>query len=389
MAMQESRSEHGVGRLFWSAAAVAATVIVTAAILLGGPVLEEQQKLLLSSTLLVLCSFAALMCCLRAAVLTSSARLRRSWLFFAGASVAWTAGSTVWFYYQVLAPPQPYPSAGDVCLLSAYVVAALGLVTFPVGTREAGDRARLFLDGLSVAGSLLFISHLVVLKTVFADLESGLAAAVFAAYPLSDVMLGSLAVLLLSRSADRRRLDLILLGSGLLVYAIADTVFALQGAKGEFQAGTPLDLGWAAGFLLLGLAALTSSAARPGRRHPRLGPRVTEAHAGAREQVLAAAEAIWQRVRGTELDRVAVLESAVAALLSGRLDEDDRALAEREAHKIAGSAGTFGYARASEIARELESILAARRTDRDAAMLRPRPFRRAGRSPRSVPRRWC
>jgi hypothetical protein len=96
---------------------------------------------------------------------------------------------------------------------------------------------------------------------------------------------------------------------------------------------------------------------------------VTEAHAGAREQVLAAAEAIWQRVRGTELDRVAVLESAVAALLRGRLDEDDRALAEREAHKIAGSAGTFGYARASEIARELESILAARRTDRDAAML--------------------
>ena len=113
MAMQESRSEHGAGRLFWSAAAVAATVIVTAAILLGGPVLTEQQKLLLSSTLLVLCSFAALVCCLRAAVLTSSPRLRRSWLFFAGASVAWTAGSAVWFYYQVLAPPQPYPSAAS------------------------------------------------------------------------------------------------------------------------------------------------------------------------------------------------------------------------------------------------------------------------------------
>jgi diguanylate cyclase (GGDEF)-like protein len=96
---------------------------------------------------------------------------------------------------------------------------------------------------------------------------------------------------------------------------------------------------------------------------------VTEAHAGAREQVLAAAEAIWQRVRRTELDRVAVIESAVAALLTGRLDDDERARAEREAHKIAGSAGTFGYARASEIARELESILAARRTDRDAAML--------------------
>jgi PAS domain S-box-containing protein len=270
MAMLESRSEHGAGRLFFSAAAVAAAVIVTAAILLGGPVLEEQQKVLLSSTLLVLCSFAATVCCLRAAVRTGSPRLRRSWLFFAGASTAWTAGSMVWFYYQVLAPPQPYPSASDAFLLSAYVVAAVGLVTFPVGIREAGDRARLLLDGLSVAGSLLFISHLVVLKTVFADLGTGLPAAVFAAYPLSDVMLGSLAVLLLSRSADRWRLDLILLGSGLLVYAVADTAFALQGAKGEFTAGTPLDLGWAAGFLLLGLAALTSSArtAEEGRRRP-------------------------------------------------------------------------------------------------------------------------
>jgi hypothetical protein len=66
---------------------------------------------------------------------------------------------------------------------------------------------------------------------------------------------------------------------------------------------------------------------------------VTEAHAGAREQVLAAAEAIWQRVRRTELDRVAVLESATAALQAGRLDEDGRARAEREAHKIAGSPG--------------------------------------------------
>ena len=255
-----SRSAHGANQLFWSAAAVAATVFVAAAVLLAGSLLDDRQKPVLSCTLFVVGSFAVAVCCLRAARRTGSARLRRSWLLFASAAAAWTIGSVFWFSYQFLASPPPYPSESDAFYLLAYLPAAGGLLTFPIGTRETGDRARLFLDGLSVAGSLLFVSHLVVLGTVFGNLGSGLAAAVLAAYPLSDVLLGSLAVLLLSRSADRWRLDLVLLSCGLLTYAIADTAFALQGAKGEFRAGTPLDLAWVGGLLLVGLAALTSSA---------------------------------------------------------------------------------------------------------------------------------
>ena len=254
------RSEKGASRLFVSAAAVSAIVVVVAAILLGGSALEEQSKLQLSSTLLVLSSFTAMACCLRTARGTSSPRLRRSWFFIACAAAGSGSGSLAWFYYQVIAPPQPYPSLADIGYFSAYVFAAAGLLTFPVGTREAGDRARLVLDGLSIGSSLLFISHLVVLETVFANLGTGLAAAVLASYPLSDILLGSLAILLLSRSADRRRLDLILLGSGLLVYCFVNTSFALKGANGTYQAGTPLDLGWVIGVLLLGLAALTPSA---------------------------------------------------------------------------------------------------------------------------------
>jgi DNA-binding response OmpR family regulator/HPt (histidine-containing phosphotransfer) domain-containing protein len=89
--------------------------------------------------------------------------------------------------------------------------------------------------------------------------------------------------------------------------------------------------------------------------------------AGARERVQAATDALWQQVQRTELARAAVISSAVAALLEGRLDEHHRALAEREAHKIAGSAGMFGYGQASEIARELEAILSDRGTGRAAS----------------------
>jgi hypothetical protein len=217
----QSRTDRDARGPFRWAAALAAAVVVVAAVLLDGSVLDDPQKAALSSTLLVVCSLAATLCCLRPVLTTASVRLRRSWLLFAGACAAWTTGSVFWFYYQVVAPPAPYPSGSDLFYLSAFVLAGGGLVTFPIGSRESGDRARLFLDGLAVRGSLLYVSHLLVLRTVFANLGDGLAAAVLAAYPLADVLLGSLAVLLLSRSAARWRLDLVLLGCGLLVYTVA------------------------------------------------------------------------------------------------------------------------------------------------------------------------
>jgi diguanylate cyclase (GGDEF)-like protein len=71
----------------------------------------------------------------------------------------------------------------------------------------------------------------------------------------------------------------------------------------------------------------------------------------------AAVQAIWARRRPEALERVALLEEAVAALRSGALPSDLRDQARREAHKLAGSAGTFGFPRASEAARELELAL--------------------------------
>lgn len=72
----------------------------------------------------------------------------------------------------------------------------------------------------------------------------------------------------------------------------------------------------------------------------------------------AALAAIWARHRDNALERVAVLEDAVAALIEHRLSEVSRQAAEREAHRLAGSAGTFGFPAASESARHLEGILA-------------------------------
>ncbi len=54
-----------------------------------------------------------------------------------------------------------------------------------------------------------------------------------------------------------------------------------------------------------------------------------------------------------------MLESAVMAILSQELRPEERDRAQREAHKLAGSLGTFGLPRGSEIAREIETWFAS------------------------------
>lgn len=67
--------------------------------------------------------------------------------------------------------------------------------------------------------------------------------------------------------------------------------------------------------------------------------------------------AVWERHKSTIFEEVDVLEDAVASLLEGNLDENLRRKAQAEAHKLAGSVGTFGFAEGSRMAREMELTL--------------------------------
>jgi len=72
----------------------------------------------------------------------------------------------------------------------------------------------------------------------------------------------------------------------------------------------------------------------------------------------AAIAALWRDAQPRALDRVVVLEAAVAALRDGALDESTAAAATSEAHKLAGALGTFGMPDGSTRARAIELRLA-------------------------------
>ena len=104
------------------------------------------------------------------------------------------------------------------------------------------------------------------------------------------------------------------------------------------------------------------------------------------QEVAAAVSGVWEKFRAPTLDRVAAIEGAVRALVAGELDPERRRDAERDAHRLAGAVGTFGFPRGSELAREIETLLEGhgRLGDTGVARLRARGHSRSER--RSRPR---
>ena len=72
-----------------------------------------------------------------------------------------------------------------------------------------------------------------------------------------------------------------------------------------------------------------------------------------------ALQAVWEQSRAEILEQVSVIADAVTDALTDSLAEETRSRAAREAHKLAGSVGTLGFAAASANARALELALGA------------------------------
>ena len=72
------------------------------------------------------------------------------------------------------------------------------------------------------------------------------------------------------------------------------------------------------------------------------------------ESVRTYVRSIGDHARLVNRERAALLEDALLAAGRGVLDEDGRAAAAQLAHQLVGSAGTFGFPGAAELAGELE-----------------------------------
>ncbi len=188
----------------------------------------------------------------------STGRRRTSWAALTVALGMWGAGQLVWCYYELLnASAEPFPSFADAGFLVFPPAAMVGLWFYPSAGTGARARARLVLDGSTVAASLFLISWATALGAVYhGGGESAFAFTVSMAYPLGDLALLTMAILVLARSTARRRLPLLLMGCGMAAMAFSDSAFTYLNAIGDYHTGALTDLGWPAAFALLAIAAV-------------------------------------------------------------------------------------------------------------------------------------
>jgi len=76
-----------------------------------------------------------------------------------------------------------------------------------------------------------------------------------------------------------------------------------------------------------------------------------------RVNVATALRTLWEEHSDRIFGRIETIEEAIVALMDERLEDGLRQEAVRDAHKLAGSLGTFGFPEGTRIARDLERSL--------------------------------
>lgn len=233
------------------------SIVFVAALLVGD--LSERAASQLSNDLQLVAAIIATVGSAVAARRCTGPR-RHAWWWLAAGTGSWAAGQLVWTFYDDIVQEQlPFPSAADVGYLAFPLAAAVGLVIW-LGSQshELAARGRDVLDGAIIAGSLLLLSWVTALGTVFSAGGSTWEVLVLSlAYPVGDLIIATLVLMALARGKGAERTTLALLALGLGGVALADSAYAYLLGIENYSAADLVSSGWVAGFLLVGVAGLT------------------------------------------------------------------------------------------------------------------------------------
>jgi len=185
-------------------------------------------------------------------------RNRVGWALMGVSAGLWAAGEVVWSIYEVVLGQQvPSPSLADAGFLAAVPFAVAGIRAFWGDAAGTASRWRVWFDGLIVAIALVSTSWGFGLRLVW-DSNADLATKALAlAYPVGDIVIGTVLILAIRRATGRQKGRMALLLTGVAFYSIADSAFAYLTVQGTYSSvGSVLNTGWFAGFLLIALAAI-------------------------------------------------------------------------------------------------------------------------------------
>jgi len=188
--------------------------------------------------------------------------MRRFWLMIGAAAGSWGCGQTLWTWYEsVLDIEVPVPSLADVGYLGMPVFATAALLSLPLAASTVAGRVRTIVDGVTVAASLLVISWVLVLESIFRANSKAVLfeRTVTLAYPVTDIVLITIVLytaLQVRRQGAPQSVSLPLVGAGLVAFAVADSGFGYLVAIEAYKSGNGIDIGWFLGYASIVVASL-------------------------------------------------------------------------------------------------------------------------------------
>jgi diguanylate cyclase (GGDEF)-like protein/PAS domain S-box-containing protein len=207
----------------------------------------------------VAAGIAAVSCGL--AAIRTQGRLRRAWALLAASAASWCLGEIVWSVSDVgfgITPPSP--TLSDIGFLAAIPLAIAGILSFANSARGTSTGLRLWLDRAIVSLSLLYVGWELGLGDVLSQSGAALTSSIVGvAYPVGDILIGTVLLLAIRRATDETQGRLMLLLGGLAANALSDSAFVYTSLPGPLV--YILDSGWVVGYLMIALAALLPSAA--------------------------------------------------------------------------------------------------------------------------------
>ncbi|MFF5289780.1 putative bifunctional diguanylate cyclase/phosphodiesterase [Paractinoplanes globisporus] len=214
----------------------------------GGPAASYTQ---LGSS--AIACVAAVFC--GAAARRASGSARGGWALIAAGCLSWGLGNFYWSWNELVVHAEVlFPSFADAGYLLFPLLGAAGLWLIS-GWSSNGNRLTVLLDGM-IAGSALFVvGWVLTVRSVWqAGADSPFAFVVSMAYPIGDIVLATIAVLLAARTRRGDRGIVLLLILGLAGMTASDVLFALDTSSGTYYSGQPSDAGWFIAFSACGAA---------------------------------------------------------------------------------------------------------------------------------------
>jgi PAS domain S-box-containing protein len=236
---------------------VGGVILATLVVLLSSD-LSAQTRRLISDVSLIIGGLTGAVTC-NYWRMRFTGRRRQAWAFFAAAGGLTALGNCFIFGVHLARQDDWYLVFSAPIFVLALSCGLLGLSRFSASPRRRTDLARMIFDCAVISGSLFLLTTFLFRDVLVTRDNHPLALLL----PMVDVWVATYALLIYVRVGRSDRLVLGFLCGGSALYAVSDLAFiVLTAERPGFTYGTPVDAGWFAGYLLIGLAALHPAAAR-------------------------------------------------------------------------------------------------------------------------------